>query len=101
MPRGPIDAFGQALQRLDQSEKTGATFLITDLDLAMTLANIARDAAVGSEKRNRNRANARHAYDAVSRISSHALLTNDERRTVAEKLGELRSALERLGEVFA
>ena len=93
--------FGRATQRLEQAEKTGAAFLITDLEVAMTLVHIAESAAEDSEKRNRNRANARHAYDAVSRISSHAVLTDDERQEVDEKLAELRSALQGLGEVFA
>lgn len=93
--------FGRARQRLDQAERTGAAFLITDLEVAMTLIRIASNAAEDSEKRIRNRANARHAYDAVSRISSHAVLTDEERQDVDEKLAELRSALQGLGEFFA
>ena len=95
------DVVGETARRLAEIEETGATFLITDLDVAMTLARIAGGAAEDSEKRSRNRANARHAYDAVSRISHRALLTGDERRAVDEKLAELRSALEQLGDVFA
>ena len=91
----------RAQRRLDRIEKTGVTFLITDLDLAMTLTRIAGDAAEDSEKRNRNQANARHAFDDVSRISHHASLTDNERQSVDDKLGELRFALEQLGEVFA
>ena len=94
------DVVGQATRILDDIRETGATFLITDLDVAMTLAHIAQDAAEDSEKRSRNTANARHAYDDVSRISSRALLTGGERRDVDEKLAELRSALEQLGDVF-
>ena len=91
----------RAQQRLDRVERTGATFLISDLKLAMTLTRIATDAAKNSAKRKRNQANARHAYDAVSRISRQALLTDGERHDVDGRLAKLRSALEQLGEVFA
>ena len=95
------NAVTRAARRLDQIERTGATFFITDLDLAMTLTHVAGDAAKDSGKRNRNMANARHAYDDISRISHHASLTENERQDVNDKLAELRSALEQLGEVFA
>ena len=67
----------------------------------MTLTRIAEDAAQDSEKRSRNLAIARHAYDDVSRISRHASPADDERQNVDGKLAELRSALEQLGEVFS
>jgi hypothetical protein len=95
------NALTRARRRLSKIEKTGATFLITDLDVAMTFTRIAGDAAQDSEKRNRNLANARHAYDDVSRMSHHASLTDNERQNVDDKLAELRSALEQQGEVFA
>lgn len=105
MPNEEIDegqnTIGRQASILEQVEKTGATFLITDLDLAMTLTRIASDAAEDSEKRDRNRANARRAYDTVSQISDHASLAVEDRKFVYEKLLELRSALEQLGETFA
>jgi len=109
MPKKPIqkqirdgqDAVLRAQRGLDRIERTGATFLISDLDLAMTLTRIATDAAKNSTKRKRNQANARHAYDEVSRISRQAILTDHERHDVDGRLAKLRSALERLGEVFA
>ena len=67
----------------------------------MTLVCIASDAGEDSEKRIRNQANARHAYDDVSRISLHASLTDKERQEVGNKLAGLRTALQRLGEDFA
>jgi hypothetical protein len=82
-------------------EKAGFTFLITDLELGMTLTRIASDASEDLEKRARNRANARRAYDAVCRISHHASLDHEQRQEVDAKLAGLRSALEQLGEVFA
>jgi hypothetical protein len=88
---------GETLERIEQ---TGTTFFLTDLDLAITMTRIASDAPKASEKRARNRANARHAYDAISRISHHAVLPEKERRDVDNKLAELRSALEQLREEF-
>lgn len=95
------DAAKRAQQAVEQVEKTGAKFLITDLGLAMTMIHIASDADVESEKRARNQANARHAYDDVSRIRLHVPLSEHERQDVDHRLAELRSALEELGEVFA
>jgi len=95
------DAVKRARLRLGRIEKTGATFLITDLGVAMTLTRIASGAGEDSEKRIRNQASARRAYNQVSRISHHARLTDNQRQNVDDKLVELRSALETLGEVFA
>jgi hypothetical protein len=90
------EAMTRAGGTLERIEQTGTTFFLTDLDLAMTMTRIASNAPKGSEKRARNQANARHAYDTISRISHHAVLTENERRDVDNKLAELRSALEQL-----
>ena len=74
---------------------------MADLDVAMTFTRIASDAREDSEKRARNRTNARHAYDEISRISRDAVLTDNERQDIDDKLAELRSALQQLGEQFA
>ena len=87
---------GETLRRIG---KTGS-FLIRDLELMMKLTRIAADPSQSSEKRKRNRVNARHAYESVSRISRDAVLHNQERREVNSGLARLRSALEQLGEVF-
>lgn len=86
---------------LTKTEKAGFHFFISDLDLAITLTRIASDSQEDSEKRGRNQANARQAYDTISRISARAVLNEEERQQVKEKLNQLRSALERLGEVFS
>jgi hypothetical protein len=75
-------------------------FLLADLGLGLTFTRIASDAAVGSEKRTRNQANAKKVYDAMSRFSPHLSLTKDEREGIEVDLDELKLALERLGEVF-
>jgi hypothetical protein len=105
MPEDHITKIPEAIRRakevLEQIQQTGTTFFLADLDLAMTFTQIASEAPEDSEKRVRNQANARHAYDEISRISSAAVLTDNERKEVDHKLAELRSALQRLGERFA
>jgi chaperonin cofactor prefoldin len=67
----------------------------------MTLTDIASSAPEDSEKRVRNQANARQAYDEVSRISRRTGLLESERKDVEAKLAELRSALQELGDKIA
>lgn len=81
-------------------ERTGFTFLITDIDLAMTLVGIAADAGNDPEKKARNQENARRAYDTVLRLSTSAVLSDEERTEVDEKLRQLKSSLEGIGERF-
>jgi hypothetical protein len=56
MPKPQIGQGQKALtgagQKSEEIERTGATFLITDLDLAMTLTRIAGHAEKDSGKRN-------------------------------------------------
>jgi hypothetical protein len=85
---------------LDRLEKTAFEFLLTDLNLAMTMARIASDSLDDPEKKTRNLENARKAYDAVLHLSSKSKLSESERGEVNGKLGNLRSSLEALGEVF-
>lgn len=98
--RNTKEVLTRAHQRLEGIQQTAMTFFLTDLDVAMTLIRIANDAPRGSEKRSRNQANARHAYDEVSRISRCTVLPENDRNGVEEKLAELRSALQMLGEEF-
>jgi hypothetical protein len=84
-------------ERLQQTE---FAFLMTDIALAMTMMHIASHADVDSKKKMRNQKNARRAYDAVSNLSGKVKLTEDERLELDEKLTELKSALQELGETF-
>ncbi|HKW16612.1 MAG TPA: hypothetical protein VJO35_03790 [Terriglobales bacterium] len=90
----------QILRNSDLVGKPGFTFLITDLKLGMTFARIASHAPEGSEKRTRNKANARKAFDSIYHLSHRVLLSNDKRQELDGKLAQLRRALEQLGEVF-
>jgi hypothetical protein len=81
-------------------ERTGFTFFITDIELAMTLVRIAADSENDPEKKARNRQNARHAYDTILRLSTSAALSDEERAEVNGKLRQLKSSLEGIGERF-
>lgn len=52
------------------------------------------------EKRNRNRLNARKAYDTFVQLRNQVALTADESRALESKLAELRACLALLGESF-
>jgi hypothetical protein len=76
-----------------------AEFIKTDLDVALTLAEIARQTP-DSEKAARNQRNARKAYDAVLWYIGRAILTNFEQEYFIRKLASLKSSLVILGESF-
>ena len=73
-------------------------FLAIDLDLGLTMARIAARADIGSDKRARNTANARRAYDTVARLRTNAVATDGQGEKLDQKTSELRAALLNLGE---
>jgi len=89
----PLDSF-------ETTNRLRFEALMTDSRVGLTFAHLASEAEAGSEKRIRNQANARKAYDAVLSISSTASLSALERQEVAEGLDRLKFALEALGERF-
>ena len=89
----PLDLF-------DTSNRLRFKALRTDSRVGLTFATLASEAAPGSEKRIRNQANARKAYDAVLSGSRKMSLSEDERQELTVGLDELKSALEMLGEQF-
>ena len=84
----------------NQIKSTAFSFLLTDLQLALTMIGLASDPHDDSKNRSRNRENARRAYDSVLRLSSKMALSKDERKKLERKLDEVKSGLERLGERF-
>ena len=78
-----------------------AEFIMTDLELAFAFLDIARTSGV-TETGRRNQENASTAYDAVRRFLPRSLpaLSAAERQAIENKLGELKSRLEQLGENF-
>lgn len=81
-------------------DRTRIDFLKADLDTALTMLAIARQGAVGSEKRTRNIENARHAYETVMRFRKQIPATSQDHKEIGEKLDVLKKALASLGEVL-
>jgi hypothetical protein len=76
-----------------------AQFLKIDVALGLTFAGIALHAIRDPKKRERNRINARKAYDAVTTFRGRTELGVDDAAQVSGDLKRLRSALESLGEI--
>ncbi len=82
-------------------ERTGFSFLLSDVELALTLTRIAQDADTDSDKRARNQKNARHAYDTISGLMGRVALTAEEQQELTSKLAQLKAELHLLGEQFS
>ena len=72
-------------------------FLRAELLTARTLSNIALR-SMSEEKRARNQANARKAYDAILRFLPRSNLDVEQAAEIKSKLEELQSDLRLLGE---
>ena len=81
--------------------RSGAEFVLADLELAFTFLDIANTSQV-ADTACRNQENARAAYDTVLRFlpRSVAALSVAERQGVQDKLADLKSRLQELGEEF-
>ena len=74
-------------------------FLKADLDLAMTLVEIAASASE-AERMERCYGDARKAYDTIRRMMNHVDLSKAEEAYILERLAKLKATLERVGESF-
>ncbi len=81
------------------TREAGFEFLRTELHTGLTLIQIALDTD-HEEKSQRNRKNARLAYDTVQRTKDKVPLTIEHAREVAILLQQLRRKLEEAGEKF-
>jgi hypothetical protein len=86
--------------KFERTESAGFDFLISDLDLAFTLARIAKQSGENAAKRARNLKNARRAYDTVEELSHRVALTGTHHKEFHDKLQKLKAELEQLGEAF-
>ena len=75
------------------------SFLLTDLDLAMTFMDVA-DASRVDETTRRNHTNARTAYDTVLRLLEKLRPNTDERQVIDAKLAILKMRLQAVGQQF-
>ncbi|HEX5435414.1 MAG TPA: hypothetical protein VFY05_14340 [Candidatus Angelobacter sp.] len=86
-------------KRENDYHQSGLQFVNTELDTGLTFARI----ALGSKTRakiERNRVNARKAYNSALHFLAETSLNAEESRRVKEKFAALKSNLERLGEKF-
>ena len=104
-------AIAQAKRQIEQSDKLikqavgGSTpashsemvFLRTELQTGLTLSKIALEAA-DQDKIERNRANARKAYDSLMHFMPKATLKAEEADEIRIGLARLKSELQQLGE---
>ena len=72
-------------------------FLRTELQVGLTLSRLAIEADQLSKK-DRNRTNARKAYDSVIHFMTRVSCTPDEATEIKSKLSLLKSELQKLGE---
>ena len=72
-------------------------FLRAELLTGLTLSKIAREAR-HDDKRERNRLNARKAYDSILRFMPKVDIVSEDLMDIRSKLEQLRSELQLLGE---
>lgn len=85
--------------RHDDYHQSGIQFVNVELETGLTFMRIAIGAR-GRSKIERNRMNARKAYDSALHFLAAVSLNQEETRLVQEKLAALKSGLEKLGEKF-
>ena len=87
---------------LQQQVNTAAiAFLETEIETALTFAQVAFQAGNDYVKKRRNQENARKAYEAIMwarRRFSLTELTAGDREAIEDKLSRLKAQLEQLGE---
>ncbi len=85
---------------LRKANNTRIQAVMADLKVGLTLVRIALSSRSRSERRQRNRANARKAYDSVVQFRKDLILTSAEEQVFNSGLTQLKSLLEQLGESF-
>jgi hypothetical protein len=85
-------------ERFHNANQTGVELLLVDLDLALTFLDVA-DTSHIEETRQRNRNNARKAYDTVLRLLETLKPDAGQRRAIDAKLVLLKTRLQAVGEL--
>ena len=99
-PTSPPARTGSIEELVSHSCQVGINTLAVDVELALTFANIALLSGNQSQKRSRNRENARHAFDSIVRMRRRLELPEKFAQWLDDKLTLLKTALEKLGETF-
>ncbi len=87
------------MKPLPDTHRSGIDFLRTEIRTGLTMAKIALD-STHKDKTDRNRANARKAYDAVLHFMRDSALDANDADEIKRGLAELKSELVKLGEEF-
>jgi hypothetical protein len=82
-----------------QLNATNADFLKIDVETALTFSALALQAD-NKEKRDRNRKNARKAYDSILHLWEDVTFTPSQEGYIHEMMSRLKDDLELLGEKF-
>lgn len=77
----------------------GIQFLLTELDTGFTFVHLS-ESAHGDLKMERNRKNARAAYNSVLHFFKDVALDQEQSQKVRAKLTSLKTRLQNLGEPF-
>lgn len=80
------------------TEQTGVDFLFAELQAGLTFAHIAGSKTSATDKIERNRCNARKAYDSILHFRERVALSDPDVAKLTEGLSELKKALQGLGE---
>lgn len=86
-------------ERLTDASKTGADFLVTDLDTAFTFLEVATATGI-EETRKRNHEKAHRAYQTVVRLLDTVSPEAPQRPVIKQKLALLKERLEKVGYRF-
>ena len=91
------DTLAKSAHLMDEIRKTGVNFLKTEVAMGLSFAKSAMESKEGSDKRSRNTAHARKAYDTISRQGGSKAIQIDLQE-LEPKLTELKKALGQLGQ---
>jgi hypothetical protein len=82
----------------DDLNATGLEFLTTEVNTALTFTEIALGAGDDVDKVERNRLNARKAYDTVLRFRDRVAMSKTQSEALDSQMERLRNDLLKLGE---
>ena len=90
----------EILTSASELNRTSTDFLKVDLQTALTFSRIALENNSDTEKRRRNRRNARRGYDTIVRLVEKVSMSAGDAKFMSHNLERLKSDLRQLGEIF-
>jgi hypothetical protein len=87
------------LESFSDVNQSGVSFVLADLDLALTFMDVAGTSHI-SETTRRNHTNARTAYDTVLHLLEKLTPNAEQRRAIDAKLLILKTRLQAVGQQF-